>query len=325
MQSMNWRPEFLVGAFLFSVGCGSATITPAGDGGATADAPEHHIDGGPGIDGGPSVDAGLVSSARTISGFMGVNGFIDDPIDKLAPLGVVREYHNWGWIADNYASGPAYPDMLYTFMNFNGWDWDVFFASMKSAGASGFPAVQGGVSWINNSAVPPIAAGADKTAAASYIAHGDTMFQITARYGSTVVPDGMLKLQSDQTRSSGLNTVSYFEDFNEPDQDPDFTSDAFAAMMSADYDGDQGRLGAGIGVKVADPNAKLVMGGLSGAYGSGDTWVNSITSFLDGIQTWANANRGGGFPGDVINVHYYSFGPGAPAAAPSPEDDGVEL
>ena len=95
-------------------------------------------------------------------------------------------------------------------------------------------------------------------------------------------------------------------------------------MMSADYDGDQGRLGAGIGVKVADPNAKLVMGGLSGAYGGGQTWVDSITTFLDGVQAWSNTHRGGTFPGDVINVHYYSFGPGAPTAAPSPEDDGVE-
>ena len=66
------------------------------------------------------------------------------------------------------------------------------------------------------------------------------------------------------------------------------------------------------------------MGGLSGAYGSGDTWINSITKFLDAARAWSATNRGGSFPADVINVHYYSFGPGAPAPALSPEDDQVE-
>lgn len=95
-------------------------------------------------------------------------------------------------------------------------------------------------------------------------------------------------------------------------------------MASADYDGDQSRLGATIGVKNADPNANLVMGGLSGAYGSGNTWINSITKFLDAARTWSATNRAGSFPADVINVHYYSFGPGAPAPALSPEADDVE-
>jgi hypothetical protein len=55
-----------------------------------------------------------------IGSFTGVNGLIADDPANLAPLGWVREYHNWGWICDNYAAGPAYPGMLYTFMNFNG-------------------------------------------------------------------------------------------------------------------------------------------------------------------------------------------------------------
>jgi hypothetical protein len=57
---------------------------------------------------------------------------------------------------------------------------------------------------------------------------------------------------------------------------------------------------------------------------SGDTWINSITKFVDAARAWSTANRAGSFPADVINVHYYSFGPGAPAPALSPEDDDVE-
>jgi hypothetical protein len=310
-----------------SAGSGSSS-TSSGLGGAGGSPSTSAGSAGTGH-GGASPDGGPGLTGTPVNQLIGVNGFIDDPIDKLSPVGVVREYHNWGWIADNYASGPAYPGMLYTFMNFNGWDWDVFFSSLQAAGASGFPAVQGSVPWMNNSAIPPVLAGADPTAAASYVAHADAMFQIAARYGATKVPDAELKLQSTQTRLSGLGTVHYFEDFNEPDQAPSFAADADAAMASADYDGDQGRLGTTVGVKNADPTALMVMGGLSGHSDSTTTWVQSITTWLDGMRTWSAAHRAGSFPADVINVHYYSFGPspfGAPDPEPalSPEADGVE-
>jgi hypothetical protein len=315
-------------------GCGSSSDT--GDAGSDAATTGDGTGGGPdgaapgdggSGDTGPSPDGGVVPKGTLVRDFLGVNAFIDDPLDKLTPIGTVREYHNWGWLADNYAAGPAYPNMRYTFMNFNGWDWDMYFAGIKAAGASAFPAVQGGVPWINGGAVPPIAQGADKTAAASYVAHGDVMFQIAARYGSTKVADAKLELKANQTRVSGLGTVEYFEDFNEQDNAPGFTGDAFAAMASADYDGDQMRLGDTIGVKNADPNAKLVMGGLSGAYPTANgKWVDSITVFLDAMRAWSAAHRGGSFPADVINVHLYSFGPGGmpPAPAVSPEADGVK-
>jgi hypothetical protein len=258
----------------------------------------------------------------TVGSFLGVNVLITDSVANIAPIGVAREYHNWGWLGNNYNDQP-YPQTLYTpnISDF-GWDWDSFFSDLQAMGVSGFPAVQGGVPWVSNSAVPP--AQGSPTAAASYISHGDAMFQIAARWGSTKVADAQLELEPGQTRSSGLGTVQYFEDFNEEDNAPGFTGDVYAAMASADYDGDQVRLGGNIGIKNADPNAQLVMGGLSGAYGSGDTWINSITKFLDAARGWAATNRGGSFPADVINVHYYSFGPGAPMPALSPEDDNVE-
>jgi hypothetical protein len=271
------------------------------------------------LDGGPDASA---ATGAAIATFVGVNGLIADSVTDLAPIGVVREYHNWGWLGNNYDDLP-YPQTLYT-PNIDdfGWDWDTFFSDLQSMGVSGFPAVQGAAPWVADGGVPP--AEGSPTDAASYRAHGDTMFQIAARWGSTKVADSLLKLESDQTRVSGLGTVRYFEDYNEEDNAAGFTGDVFAAMASADYDGDQQRLGTTIGVKNADPNAMLVMGGLSGAYGGGQTWIHSITTFLDAARTWSAAHRGGSFPADVINVHYYSFGPGAPAPALSPEDDGVQ-
>jgi hypothetical protein len=302
-------------------------VPPEEGGGGSADgAPDSATGGTDGetvnpADATAAADGGA-AQGTTVGFFVGVNALITDSVANLAPIGVVREYHNWGWLGNNYSDQP-YPQTLYTpnLPDFS-WDWDSFFSGLQAMGVSGFPAVQGGAPWVSSSAVPP--ADGSPTAAASYIAHGDTMFQIAARWGSTKVPDAELKLESNQTRSSGLGTVQYFEDFNEEDNAKGFTGDVFAAMASADYDGDQSRLGATIGVKNADPNAKLVMGGLSGAYGSGNTWINSITKFLDAARTWSATNRAGSFPADVINVHYYSFGPGAPAPALSPEADDVE-
>jgi hypothetical protein len=320
---------------LGSTGCGSGHGAPGdGDGGASvtdgsaADATGPvdvgASDTGSAHDGGGPGDAGDSGAARgpTVGSFLGVNALITDAVASIAPIGAAREYHNWGWLGNNYDDQP-YPQTLYTpnLPDFD-WDWDTFFSGLQSMGASGFPVVQGGAPWVSSSAVPP--AVGTPTAAASYVAHGDTMFQIAARWGSTKVADALLKLEPGQTRSSGLGTVQYFEDFNEEDNAAGFTGDVWAAMASADYDGDQMRLGATIGVKNADPDAKLVMGGLSGAYGSGSTWLDSITKFLDAARAWSATNRGGSFPADVLNVHYYSFGPGAPAPALSPEDDGVQ-
>jgi len=303
---------------------GEGETAPSSDGGgAASDAAT--IDASEAQDGTASGSAAQPAAGVAVGDFVGVNAIITDSVANLAPLGVVREYHNWGWLGNNYSDQP-YPNTVYTpnLPSF-GWDWDAFFSGLEAMGTSGFPAVQGGAPWVSNSAVPPAAG--SPTAARSYIAHGDAMFQIAARWGKTKVADGLLKLESGQTRASGLGTVTYYEDFNEEDNASGFTGDVFAAMASADDDGDEGRLGTTVGVKNADPNARLVMGGLSGKYGSatGDTWVSSITKFLDAARTWSAANRTDRtFATDVVNVHYYSFGPGAPAPALSPEDDHVE-
>lgn len=314
---------------LAQCGGGDDNAANANDGGNAEGSPDGSVasDGAPSGDSSTSRDGGTLE--KTIARYVGVNGNISNKVADLAPIGIVREYHNWGWIADNYALTPAYPDMRYTFMNFNGWNWDDFFSGLKDAGVSAFPAVQGGVPWIDNKAVPPVAAGADAGAPASYVAHADAMFQIAARYGSTIVDDAKLRLSTNpaQTHRSGLGTVEYFEDFNEEDNVAAFTPASMAAMASADFDGDQGRLGNTFGVKNADPKAKLVMGGLSGKYPPGSVWLTSITNYLDGMRAWSTANRGGSFPADVINVHYYSFpaaGPGTPGPALSPEADKVK-
>jgi len=126
------------------------------------------------------------------------------------------------------------------------------------------------------------------------------MFQFAARYGRRAVPKAELTLADGQPLRSGLGTVRFFENANEPDKDwkgrKAFTSPfELAAQCSADYDGHRGKLGPGHGVRTADPDAKLVMAGL----------YRKPLLYLDAMRFWAEHHRGGSFPADVINVHHY--------------------
>lgn len=67
-------------------------------------------------------------------------------------------------------------------------------------------------------------------------------------------------------------------------------------MMSADYDGDQGRMGLTSGVKNADPSMRLAMPGLAGL----------DLEYVKAVKFWADQFRNGSFPADAINFHHYS-------------------
>jgi len=303
----------------------------APDSGTHADTGAHH-DARSSPDAAPGAKLGPLVSA-----FVGVNAFIDDPGNLLPPLGNVREYHDWSWNEGNGAAAyPGYPNNQNSYVLFSGtWDWDTYYADLKTAGVFGYPVIQGTCAWLNGGAVPPVAAGGSVTAPASYAAHADEMFQYAARYGSTAVASDLLQLASGQPVVTGMGTVQYIEDWNEEDAwwvnadgSPVFSPQAYAAMASADIDGDQGRMPNTLGMKNADPSMKMVMGGLAGHGTSTTTWEDSAVAYIDAVRTWAAANRAGDFPADVLNVHYYSFGPSAqgttnPGPALSPEDDHV--
>ncbi|MBO9610517.1 MAG: fibronectin type III domain-containing protein [Paenibacillaceae bacterium] len=238
--------------------------------------------------------------------FIGTNSFYPVPDSVTSVGGVVRQYSHWGWIESDNAAY-AYPNSRNSFNPSNccsdlygsALSFDKYFGDMKAAGINGYPVIMGSIGWLGSRG---LAAGANSLLPASYAPHGDHMFQIAARYGATTVADNKLKLAPDQTRSTGLNTLNYVEDWNEGDnwwgatRDTYFSPYEAAAMLSADYDGDQGRIGSTIGLKNADPNMKLVMGGLA----------DPNLDYIKGIKRWADEYRGGSFPADVINVHVYA-------------------
>ena len=243
--------------------------------------------------------------------FIGTNAFIDDPLDKMSAVGYVREYHNWSWDAgDGKADAPAYPHNVVAFnpssaAGGNFWFFDDYYAKLKNAGVTVCPAIQGNIKWLAGDDAhmsdKVAAPGTDAADPASYAAHADHMFQFAARYGAAKVPDKLLKLAANQPRKSGLGLLRYYENQNEPDAwwhgRAGYASPyELAAQCSADDDGDQKRMGAIFGVKNADPSAKLVLSGLAG--------IN--LDYIKAMKVWADWNRHGDFPADVINLHHYS-------------------
>lgn len=234
--------------------------------------------------------------------FLGVNAFIDDPIEKLIPVsGTLREYHSLGWDTEN-------PDRQVRFQpsgaaGGNSWFFDDYYAKLRDGGVTVAPCILQSLPWQTGNADPdakPAAKGADPADPASYADHAAHLFQYAARYGKKAVPDSALTLAPGQPRSSGLGTLRFFENGNEPDKDwkqriAMSTPFELAAQCSADYDGHRGALGPGRGIKAADPEARMVMAGL----------YRDPLPYLEAIRFWAEHHRGGSFPADVINVHHY--------------------
>ena len=237
-------------------------------------------------------------STLTIDQKIGMNGHVDVPRDILYAGGVVREYHNFGWsITGN--------KQMY-FERFSWWDFDGYYKDLYEHGITILPCIQMGEQSVfnRNRNEKPVIKGDDTTDPMSYKIHANYMYNYAARYGKTVVDRSKLNLDPNDTYKSGLGYITYYEDWNEPDktwQGPDaqFNSTELAAMLSADYDGHEGTLGDTYGIKQADPNSKLVMGGMAGG--------STMVTWLNEMQEWANQNRNDKkLPLDVINYHQYT-------------------
>ena len=235
--------------------------------------------------------------------FMGINTVISDPPGRVEAFGCAREYHDWDW---DEGGSTAYPyDTNQWFSSYlAGWNFDLYYRDLTLGGLLLAPCKQLSASWLGlaNANDKPIPAGShrDPLQPASYVEHADHLYQFAARYGATPVADAKLKLAASEPRLSGLGYVHYFENWNEPDKtwlgrDAYFLPCEYAAMSSADADGHLGAMSGNVGIRNADPAAKLVMAGLAG--------LN--LEYLKSMKYWCDQNRGGKVPWDVLNLHYY--------------------
>ena len=239
---------------------------------------------------------------------IGFNAFIDDPMTAIMAAGNVREYHNLSWLFDD--SGKI------KFTQGTWGDMDSYYAAMHARGISIIPCFQGNSPVIYGADKPPeiaCAKDADTTDPASYTMHAQAMYQVAARYGSNPKVDPKtLNVADGSEPKVGLGLLGAAENSNEPNKTWSgkasfYSPFEMAAMCSADYDGHCKTI-KNAGVKQADPNFKLAVGGL--------LMTGSLLDYLSEMKLWFDYNRKDGkFAVDIINVH---LGPDAP----NPEDSG---
>ncbi|WP_040196365.1 hypothetical protein [Candidatus Soleaferrea massiliensis] len=231
---------------------------------------------------------------------IGANAFCDDPYTALAALGNVREYYNWSWMTGK--------DGAHSFNSIV--NKDRYYQTLQSMGVSVIPCMQmtcpafqlEGEDFSKIKNTIPIADGADTLDPSSYALHSNAMYNFAARYGSNPDVDQATLNVADGDVQVGLGYLNTVESWNEQDKtwetkDSYFHPYEYAAMLSADYDGDEGRIQNG-GVKTADENFKLAMGGLAGG--------SKATRYLSLMKNWFDHNRSDGqFACDVINYHDY--------------------
>lgn len=250
-------------------------------------------------------DAAEIPSDNLTAGqFVGANAFIDDPMDALSGLGNVREYHNLSFTTDDSFRN-------YYSKSVNGyWNFDSYYAQLKALNVSTIPCLQlnlngmtsrpGGYEDRNDK---PVDVDEDTLDPASYSEHANILYNYAARYGANAdIDSSTLSLAPGETPRTGMNLLTTVENWNEQDKTwiggaAYFSPYEFAAMSSADYDGHEGTI-PNAGVKTADPNFKLAMGGLCGA--------EQVPEYLTLMKKWFDYNRADGkFAVDVINYHNY--------------------
>ncbi|WP_295124341.1 hypothetical protein [uncultured Chitinophaga sp.] len=267
---------------------------------------------------------------KPFSYFLGVNGFewnvLKDPANEvtfgeideskfelLKPLTAFRHYMDW----EKLEHSPG----KYTFSptRSGAWDYDRMYEAMKSNSIEILACFKTIPEFIINTYPEkdrdygnvPTRYGLDLTKPVSYIEQARAVFQYTARYGSNKNVDPRLvkvdfKPQFGpgtraNERKIGLGLIRYIECDNERDKwwagrKAYQTGREYAANLSAFYDGDQGRLGPGTGVKAADSTCQVVIGGIAAAE----------PDYIRAIIDWCNEFRGGNLCFDVINYHQYA-------------------
>ena len=278
----------------------------------------------------PAKQAAVPVTHQPLSAYMGINAYewnfeseqgtgTLDP-GKLAAIHnftAVRHYLDWGKLEPSpgsYTSNPARD---------GGWDYDTMYRWCADQHIEVLACIKTVPKWIEetypadkrNYENIPARYGSDLTNPASYKEQAQLAFQFAARYGSSKVNPALLKVDSkprwngDKTNGirTGLGTIHYIECDNERDKwwkgrTAYQTGREYAANMSAFYDGHKGALGAGCGVKNADPAMLVVMGGLA----------NPDPGYVQGMIDWSREHRGlhkdgsTDLPCDIINYHYYA-------------------
>lgn len=243
----------------------------------------------------------------------------ESKLQAIKTFSGIRHYMDWEKLESTEGG--------YTFnpVHSGGWNYDAVYERCKAEGIEVLACLKTLPNWMLNTYPAnerdtenvPVRFGKDFTDPNSYLEQAKVAFQYIARYGSnTNVNPALLSVNSSQrwtgdginTVKIGLGLIKYIECDNERDKwwkgrKAYQTAREYAANLSAFYDGHKNAMGAGVGVKNADPTVQVVIGGLASAYAGAD--------YLRGMIDWCKQYRGYKPDGsvnvcwDVVNYHLY--------------------
>lgn len=242
----------------------------------------------------------------------------DSRLNAIKQFTGVRHYMDWEKLESQEGS------YTYSPVHSGGWNYDAIYESCKAEGIAVLACLKTIPGWMQQSYPGdqrdaenvPARYGKDLSDPQSYIEQARMAFQYIARYGSnTNVDPSLLQVNSTprwtnddvNTIKVGMNVIKYIECDNERDKwwkgrKAYQTAFEYAANLSAFYDGHKHTMGPGVGVKNADPNVQVVMGGIA----------DPNPGYLRGMIEWCRIHRGYLPDGkidlcwDVINYHLYS-------------------
>ena len=276
-----------------------------------------------------------VANNATFNDMFGINGyewnFLQNPADPnngsaiyepkmnlIKSFSAVRHYMDWGKIE------PVEGQYTFNPVHDGSWNYDAIYQRLKQDSMLALADLKTCPQWLLNTYPAnmrdpenvPAPYKLNRSDPASYLMQAKAAFQFAARYGSNKKLDHSLVTVNTMPRWTndlvnvvkvGLGYVSYIECDNERDKwwkgpQAKQTAEEYAANLSAFYDGNKGKLGKNVGVKNADPNMQVVMGGLASAN----------VQYLKDMIAWCRKYRGLHADGsvnlcfDVINYHYYA-------------------
>ena len=218
--------------------------------------------------------------------YFGVNvsGCTAQPRDIKKVAGWIRDYSQWPWLEPEKGKY-HFTDALGK-MNYDAW-----YRGLDSMGIKSLFVAQQTPKWVqgkDGSFAP--SAGQDGLHADQYIDAASFFYQLAARYGHRKTKAGYLQTTD---KLSGLRLMNAIEVYNEPDGHggAHMSLEQYAALLNAVYDGNGGSMKGQYGIKAADPDMPVSIGGLAGNLES-----------LEKIVAYA-----GRAPFDIINAHYYTF------------------
>ena len=242
----------------------------------------------------------------------------EQQLAAMKSFSAIRHYMDWEkleTIEGSYTYNPT---------GSGGWNYDALYERCKIEGITVLACLKTIPKWMQatwpedqrDADNVPVKFGKSFSDPNSYVEQAKVAFQFVARYGSNKDVDAKLLSVNTKPRWNndvvntikvGLNLIKYIECDNERDKwwkgPKAFSSGKnFAANLSAFYDGNKNTMGAGVGVKNADPDIQVVMGGLA----------KPDVAYLKEMIEWCRINRGYRKDGsidlcwDVINYHYYT-------------------